>query len=190
MVNFIAIGCLAFVCYGIFDLNKIKFIHKRTNILVILGSVALAFSTLAIACGEHSAAISTLLHWIELLGSMLALVLLIYSIFGAIPLKPTYLDTRKGNTVVNTGMYSLCRHPGVIWFFLFYFLLSLALRNTLMFKAALVWTCLDIIYVYIQDRWIFPIILEDYQAYQEQVPFLIPKLTGFRSYCRRYRKGN
>lgn len=181
MVIFIATGCLAFICFGIFDLNKIKFMDKNINFLVILGSLILVLSTIAIIVSDFSAKISTTLERAGFLLAILALLLLIYTIFGAIPFKKTYLNTQKGNTVVNTGMYALCRHPGVIWFFLFYLLLGLAFSNKVMLTATLVWTSLDIVYVYIQDRWIFPIMLEGYYAYKKQVPFLIPDITSLRN---------
>lgn len=181
MVIFIATGCLAFICFGIFDLNKIKFMDKNINFLVILGSLILVLSTIAIIVSDFSAKISTTLERAGFLLAILALLLLIYTIFGAIPFKKTYLNTQKGNTVVNTGMYALCRHPGVIWFFLFYLLLGLAFSNKVMLTATLVWTSLDIVYVYIQDRWIFPIMLEGYYAYKKQVPFLIPDIASFRN---------
>lgn len=178
---YIAVGCLAFICYVIFDLNKIKFIHRYINVLFIFGSAVLFLCTVAIIASNHSKRISAPLQWLALLLAFLSLILLIYTIFGAIPFKKTYIETKKGNTVVDTGMYALCRHPGVLWFFFFYILLSLAFRNKLLLTAALVWTCLDIIYVYIQDRWLFPIILEDYQTYQKQVPFLKPNMTSLRN---------
>ncbi|HPT70013.1 MAG TPA: DUF1295 domain-containing protein [Syntrophomonas sp.] len=183
MVIFIAIGCLAFICFGIFDLNKIKFMHKNVNLLVILGSVILSLCTIAIIISDSSTKISTLLQRVELLSALLSLVLLVYSIFGAVQFKETYMETGKRNGVVDTGIYALCRHPGVLWFFLFYLFLGLAFSNKVLLIAGFVWTSLDVIYVYIQDRWIFPIILEDYHAYQKQVPFLLPNKTSLRMVC-------
>jgi protein-S-isoprenylcysteine O-methyltransferase Ste14 len=117
---------------------------------------------------------------LALILAILALLLMIYTIFSAVSFKKTYLETQKRNTVVTTGMYALCRHPGVLWFFLFYCLSGLAFNNQLLLIAAMIWTLLDIVYVYIQDRWIFPIILEDYHIYQQQVPFIIPNLTSLQ----------
>ncbi len=70
---------------------------------------------------------------------------------------------------------------GVIWFFFFYLFLGLAFNNKVLLTATLVWTFLDIVYVYAQDRWIFPIMLEGYYTYKKQVPFLIPNFTSFRN---------
>lgn len=180
MVSFIFAGSLAFICFAIFDLNKIRFISKNMNILVVLGSFILAFSTMAIIISPHSIRITTLWQWLALILAILALLLMIYTIFSAVSFKKTYLETQKRNTVVTTGMYALCRHPGVLWFFLFYCLSGLAFNNQLLLIAAMIWTLLDIVYVYIQDRWIFPIILEDYHIYQQQVPFIIPNLTSLQ----------
>jgi protein-S-isoprenylcysteine O-methyltransferase Ste14 len=190
MVNFIATGCLAFICFGLFDINKIKFRCRNISILVLLGSLSLALSTVAIIISPQSTRISTPWQWLELGFAFLALFLLIYTIFGAVPFKKTYIEIGKRNTVVKTGMYAFCRHPGVLWFFLFYVLTGLAFKNEILLIAAFVWTFLDIIYVYIQDRWIFPIILEDYHIYQKQVPFLIPNMTSIRSFYRLPGKGD
>ncbi len=187
MVIFIATGCLAFICFGIFDVNKIKFMSKNTNILVVFGSLSLALSTVAIIASPQSSRISTPWQWLGLGFAILALLVLIYTIFGAVPFKKTYIETNKRNTVVNTGMYALCRHPGVLWFFLFYFLMGLSLKNGVLLTAAFIWTFLDIVYVYIQDRWIFPIILNNYYIYQKQVPFLIPTMASIRVFYHRYR---
>jgi protein-S-isoprenylcysteine O-methyltransferase Ste14 len=180
MVIFIALGCLAFICFAIFDLNKIKFMYEKINLLVVLGSIDLSFCTIAIIISDSSTKISTPLQWLELLLAMIALILLIYTIFGAVQFKETYIETGKRNTVVSTGVYAFCRHPGVFCFFFFYLFLGLAFNNNVLLTAAFLWTSLDVIYVYIQDRWIFPIILKDYQTYQEQVPFLIPNKTSLR----------
>ncbi len=180
MVIFISIGCLAFIFFLIFDLNKIAHYHRYLNLSFILGILLLLFCSAAILFNNNSQ-ISTPWRCLTGLLALLFLVLLFYTLFGAIPFKKTYIKTNR-NTVVRTGMYALCRHPGVLWFFFFYLFLGLTAGNRLMLIAALVWTCIDVLYVCIQDRWIFPLVLEDYHTYQNAVPFLIPDMTSFRNF--------
>jgi protein-S-isoprenylcysteine O-methyltransferase Ste14 len=184
MVTYIFIGCLSFILFYIFDLNKIIFIHKMTNICYVLGLVLLSFCTIALLFGSFkNNEIFIPWQWVLVFGilSFIFLLLMIYTLFLGIPFTKTYLETQRGNAVVNTGMYALCRHPSAIWFFFFYLFLALASGNKLLLWAAVTWTILNTIYVYIQDRWIFPIILEDYQSYQKHVPFLIPNLSSIRN---------
>lgn len=84
----------------------------------------------------------------------------------------------KGNSVVKKGVYALCRHPGVIWFFFFYLFLWLATGIKIMLWSGIIWTGMDILHIYIQDRWLFPKTLKGYELYKKEVPFLIPNLTS------------
>jgi hypothetical protein len=77
-------------------------------------------------------------------------------------------------------MYALCRHPGVIWFFFLYLFLFLSTGTKVMLQAWIVWTVMDIIHIYVQDKWIFPKSLCDYQVYQGNTPFLIPSIASIK----------
>lgn len=182
LMLFIIIGCLAFFFFIIFDLNKVIFIHKWINLCFFIGLVLIGLSTVVLLFDNFkSSDIFTPMQWLAGTLAFTSLLLMVYTLFLGIPFTKTYIETNKGNTVVNTGMYALCRHPGVIWFFFFYLFLACASGNQLLMLAAMVWTTMDIVYVYIQDRWIFPIILDAYQHYQTQVPFLIPDLISIRN---------
>lgn len=179
---FIIIGCLAFFFFIIFDLNKVLFIHKWINACFFIGIVLLGLSTADLLFDSFkSPHILTTMQWLAGTLAFISLLLIIYSLFGGIPFTKTYMQTNKENIVINTGIYALCRHPGAIWVFFFYLFLALASGNKLFLWAAVTWTIMNIIYVYIQDRWIFPIILKDYQSYQKNVPFLIPNLSSIRN---------
>lgn len=112
--------------------------------------------------------------------SLVWLALLTYTLFFALPFDQTYADPTKKRCVCRTGMYALCRHPGVMWFILFYAFLYLAvpIPETLWGGAAL---CVgNIIYILIQDFWTFPRTFIDYDTYRQEVPFLIPTWTSVR----------
>lgn len=184
MMIYISIGCVAFILMLIFDLNKIRLDHRYLNSLFMAGILLLLFCSAAIALNDYNSQILTFWKWITGILALFSLILLIYTLFGAIPFKKTYIEYERNN-VVHTGIYALCRHPGVLWFFFFYLFLALTLESRLMLIAALVWTFMDLVYVFIQDRWIFPITLDNYQTYKKEVPFLLPNLSSFRN-CINY----
>lgn len=178
---FIAIGCFAFVFFYIFDLNKIIFLHKTFNICFATGVAFLIFSTLGILFGDFEQIETASGLRIIFSGlSIVSLLLMLYSLFFALPFGKTYMGMEKENNVVDTGMYALCRHPGVIWFFFFYLFLWLASGIKIIFWAAFIWTVMDIIHVYVQDRWLFPKTLKRYELYKKNVPFLIPDFNSIK----------
>jgi protein-S-isoprenylcysteine O-methyltransferase Ste14 len=171
---YIVIGCLAFVFFYIFDLNKITFIHKYINMSFAAGGIILVASTLGILWGDYKAFDAPiLLRWFFGLLSLVSLILMLYSLFYALPFSKTYVVTEPGR-LIDTGMWALCRHAGVLWFIFLYLFLWLASGKTMMMWAWIIWTFMDVIHVYVQDRWLFPKIFPDYDQYKNRVPFLIP----------------
>ncbi len=180
-MHFIGMGCLSFIFFYLFDLNKIFLIHKWISIFFAIGVVLLTVSTMALWFGNFMIPeIFYPMQWLWGALSFISLSLMIYTLFLGIPFTKTYIEFNKENFVVDTGVYALCRHPGVIWFFFFYLFLWLASGKIILMWAAIVWTFMDIIYVYVQDRWLFPKTLIGYDAYKSSVPFLIPDLVSIR----------
>ncbi len=174
-MKYVVIGCIAFGFMYVFDLNKIRHKLPGLNIFFAVTVCILAYATLRILTGDYDQ-ISVILP-VRIVAGILAaasLVLLLYSLFGALPFKGTYVDNQENNEVVNTGMYALCRHPGVIWFFFLFLFLFLVSGIKMMLWAGLMWTVLDVVHVYLQDRWFFPLTLKDYHLYQKDTPFLVP----------------
>lgn len=174
-MKYVIIGCLAFGFMYVFDLNKIRIKVQGLNIFFAITVGLLAYATFGILTGGYDRiSVSLPVQIIAGIFAGVALVLLLYSLFGALPFRRTYVEKNGNNTVINTGMYALCRHPGVIWFFFLFLFFSLATGIKLMMLATLIWTALDVVHVYIQDRWLFPMTLKDYELYQKETPFLIP----------------
>lgn len=141
----------------------------------------LVFSTMGILLGSfENFEVSISLQLFFGAMSISSLLLIIYSLFFALPFGKTYIEVEKGNTVVDTGMYALCRHPGVIWFFFFYLFLWLASGKMMIMWAGIIWTGMDIVHVYVQDRWLFPKNLNGYDSYKHKVPFLVPNLASIK----------
>ena len=80
------------------------------------------------------------------------------------------------NKVCDTGVYALCRHPGVLWLIGFYLFLSIAFPERDLIIGSVVFSLLDIVYVILQDLYIFPRAFSDYDTYSRNTPFLIPNM--------------
>lgn len=106
------------------------------------------------------------------IGSLLSFLLLIDALFFSLP-AGTYEDPAERRRVYDGGLYALCRHPGYLAFELLYFCLAMLLGRES-------WPCfallcvLNFVYIVLQDRWTFPHIFSDYEAYRRKVPFLVP----------------
>ena len=106
------------------------------------------------------------------IGSLLSLALLLYALCFSLP-SGTYEDPARRRCVYDRGLYALCRHPGFPAFVLLYVCLAMLLGQRS-------WPCfallcgLNFVYIVLQDRWTFPQIFSDYEAYRRKVPFLVP----------------
>lgn len=175
---FVLTGCLAFGFLYIFDFNKILWHRRILNLNFGIGVSLLVFSTVGILYNallpngyerfDHPALPVGIVAGLL---AAVALMLMVYSLFFALPFKETYVNPKEKNSIIDTGMYALCRHPGVIWFFFFYLFLWLASGVKLMLWAGLVWTFMDVLHVYIQDRWLFPQSLKGMSITEKQRRF-------------------
>lgn len=181
---YIVIGCLGFIFIYLFDINKIKRVHKLFNLSFAVGILMLAGSTIAILLWEQPSFELPLYGKVFFfLLAAIAFALQLAALFVALPFSKTYVEL-EFNQVVDTGMYALSRHPGVICFLFIYLFLWLATGKMLLLWAGIIWTCLDILHVYIQDRWLFPLMLKGYEQYRNKAPFLIPTKQSISRYLK------
>lgn len=166
------LGCLAFVFYFIYDFNQGWLKKKILQPCFLIGSILLCFATGKILYVEFNLSQSSI-NYIFLILSLVNAGLLFYTLFLAIPFEKTYINEHF-DTVIDTGVYALCRHPGVLFFSAFYFFMALSLHSWYFFKAGLLFSFLNFIYVLFQDYIFFPRCFIDYDTYRKRVPFLIP----------------
>lgn len=114
--------------------------------------------------------------------AFVSLLLLVYSVFFAVkPRQEDQLACPAGmRPLICRGMYALCRHPGVLWLGAFYGFLTLAWRSWQWLLAFLLFTLGDVLYVFYQDRCIFPYTIDRYGEYQKATPFLIPTASSVK----------
>ena len=121
--------------------------------------------------------------------SLFFLALLLYTLFFALPFSATYAPGSGPAPLCRTGVYALCRHPGVLWLSLFYFSLWLAAGSPELFAAFLVYTVLDVAYALFQDRWTFVRLFPNYREYRQETPFLLPTAASWRRCFHTLKKG-
>jgi hypothetical protein len=189
-MKYILLGCASFLCFTLFDLNKLKMKSPWGNLMFGIGGLLLTASAAGILwSGGFSVASPFALGAFFYLLAFLFFFLTAFSLFGALPFKKTYADTNETKSALtDTGMYALCRHPGVLWFFLGFLFLSFASGKALLYLACILWTFLDILHVFTQDVFFFPATIEGYGAYQKTTPFLIPNRKSLRKCVSDFRK--
>ncbi len=166
-----ALGFVLFFCY---DVDSVRPVRPWFHHLFAAG------------CGMQAAATAFLLWkgWSGIewgggaagwcVGAGVFLLLLIYTLFFALPFEATYVEKSGPRMAYTEGVYALCRHPGVLWFIGLYFCLAMLLATN---TAALfcLWVSLwDLAYIFLQDLWIFPQTFVNYREYQAGTPFLLP----------------
>ena len=112
----------------------------------------------------------------------LFLALEVYTLFFALPVEASYASPGEKRPACTTGVYALCRHPGVLWFAGLYGCLALAAGLPLWEAAVLI--AFNVGLVAFEDRCVFPARLEGYGAYQASTPFLVPNGASIRA-CRK-----
>ncbi len=187
-MGYIVLGCIGFGFLYIFDFNKVKKIHWVFNTFFAIGVLLIAIASIALfIIPIQMFSLGSLLSGVFYALAILAAVQMFYSLFGALPFKSTYVSA-KANQTIDTGMYALCRHPGVWGFFLMYLALFLATGNMLLLMACVIWTIMDVIHVWIQDKYFFPKTLLGYSNYQQTTPFLLFNPSSIRRCIQTFRK--
>lgn len=170
-------GIAAFGLFIVFDLNRIKWRSALLNLLFPLGGVLLAVSTLLCIIQAAADFRPGTVSVPGIAGALVSLAALIYALFFALPFDDTYRQSGSLK-VVSQGLYGLCRHPGFWPFLLMYVFLWLGFGGRRLLLAALIYPLCNLIYIVIQDKYIFPLYIEGYESYKRSVPFLIPRCRG------------
>ncbi len=176
-MTFAFLGIFGFLLFFIYEINTVKWHNRVLNILFMLGCgfIGLSTSLTIIYNWKHHQ-----VNYIYLVIVILFLVLLVYTLFFALPFSQTYVENQKNNKIYKEGVYALCRHPGVLWFIGFYVFLYAAFPSKSMLYVAIATCICNAIYIVIQDIWSFPMMFYDYEQYKKEAPFLIPNLHSIK----------
>jgi protein-S-isoprenylcysteine O-methyltransferase Ste14 len=174
----IVLGVLAFLLGIFFDYALLRKLPYPKMFSWLALSVLLVYAHLAVALSPekiHARAWMHSLGWILL---VCGFALLFYSLFFEIPLVQTYSLRTDPSRLVREGTYALTRHPGVLWYAVGMAGLVLASGSRLALIAAPIWLAMDVLWVWIEDRFIFDRMFEGYADYRKQTPMLIPTWTS------------
>lgn len=180
-MTFVFMGIMAFILFLLYDINSIIMKNKLINYCFFLGVALLMTATMGIIISSRGQIAAGVLR-IVLFGTVAAvfLILLVYTLFFALPFKDTYTDKDAARKVCKSGVYALCRHPGVLWFTGFYLFLGLSVNLPLLLIAAFLFSLLNLFYVIFQDKWTFIKTFQDYDQYKIETPFLIPNPNSLK----------
>ena len=173
-MRYVALGAIAFIIAWFFDWAALQRIRYLKQIIGLAFVILFGYALVMVATQPDKLPLPAWLSsavWPLLVISGL---LLIYSLFLEIPFRQTYADNGAGDKLVKTGTYALVRHPGVLWLALFLLALVLVSRSRLLLLAAPLWILLDVLYVWIQERFFFGRMFAGYAQYKQETPMLIP----------------
>lgn len=174
-MSYLLMGTLAFVLFILYDINSVTVNYKIFHGSFFIGCFLLVASTGGLISSTITEGMwQTVRTLVFIPVAIIFMLLLIYTLFFAIPFEDTYIKSDAKPKTCTTGFYALSRHPGVLWFIGFYFSLWLALPGTLLLTAGILFSVLNLLYVVLQDRWIFMRVFPDYGEYKVTTPFLIP----------------
>lgn len=132
-MSYLAAGVIAFGMFLLYDLNSFTWKNRILHTFFLIGNVILLASTAACfvtLIRAYGAPVWRIVIFGALAVSQAAL--LIYTLFFALPFEKTYTRLEENPPVYTEGVYSLCRHPGVVWFFFLYLFLALLTGQRLM----------------------------------------------------------
>lgn len=175
------LGSAAFGLYLLYDINSFTRNFSVVRSFFAVGTLLLgAAAALDLYGAWRDGCFSGAADAALLAGAILLFALLIYSLFFALPFQQTYTEQESGSKVCRRGVYALCRHPGVLFFWGMYLLLGLAALPAPLLLHGQLFSLLNLAYVYFQDRVTFPKTFCDYEDYRQRVPFLIPTRRSIR----------
>lgn len=179
-MGYVLIGTLAFVFFFFFDVYTLKNQRVKKRFYGIIGVGVLVYLVVMVTVNSIRIdfpiplRIAAFVFWVGIT------FLLIYSLFLEIPFVKTYAKKQQNNELVKNGTYALCRHPGVLWFGLSFLFFFYTIGAVLLIPAGIVWTSVDVLYVYLQEKLIFYKIFPDYKDYVKITPMLIPTKVSIK----------
>ena len=182
MLLSLILGTAGFLLFFIYDINSITGNRSLFRSFFLIGNLFVALATvLGLIDAFKTNAISGAADIVLCIFGLLSLAAMFYSLFFALPFDKTYVQQENGRHVYDRGVYALCRHPGVLFFFAFYLLAGLAALPSHLLLCGMIFTVYNFAYICFQDLIVFPKTFSDYSDYKTYTPFIIPNK---KSICR------
>ena len=176
-------GLCAFGLFFLSDYNDWRLGNRRLKVCFPAAALLLVFGTV-LETRRGIAPTTGVIRGLFCVFSLFFLVLLIYTLFFALPVEASYAKPGEDRQACTAGVYALCRHPGVLWFAGLYLCLWAAFGLPLW--QAVILSGLNVLLVVFEDRCVFPAKLTGYAAYQRTTPFLIPNGKSIRAFCHNH----
>lgn len=181
------LGCFSFLIFIIYDINQIKKNLVWIKPFFAIGCIILCGVTVVMILKPFQGDISVypFVFVIFIALAIISLLLLLYTLFFAIPFYDAYVEGTK-QKLCTIGVYSICRHPGVLFFGLFYLFLGIGLGKPFLLLAGAIFTLMNILYAFLQDKYFFPKAFSDYCYYQQSTNFLLPSRQSMKKCFKHY----
>lgn len=177
---YIFTGAAAFIFLVCFDIYSLKNKGLQKKICGATGLGLLIYSAVMITVTSERINLPVALRIISGVLWIGTAFLLVYSLFLELPFEDTYGKDQYSSVLIDTGTYALCRHPGVLWFGLMFFFYFFTTGAVLVIPAGIVWTCMDILHVYLQEKLFFFKMFPEYKEYVKRTPMLVPTAESFK----------
>ena len=187
-MRYIIVGVCSFLIAYLFDFISLKKIPLAKLILESAAGLLGIYSLFGVCFKAERFSLPGYLFYLGWFLLFTSSFLLFFSLFWEIPLRKTYLAKGVGDKLIRTGTYALVRHPGVIWYIFSVIALLLISRSQLLLIAAPIWIFMDILYVFIQEKFYFPRMFPGYGEYKKETPMLIPNRKSFASFLASFGK--
>ena len=177
----LVLGIAGFGLYLLYDINSFKWNKGVLKAGFFAGTLLIAAATLLLVLEAWRADAFTAGDTVLIAAAAIAFAALIYCLFFALPFDETYSKQTSGRAVYTCGAYALCRHPGIICFFVFYLFLGLAaLPCKGLLGCGMLFSALNLAYAWFQDAVTFPRVFTGYEEYRGTTPFLIPSAKSIK----------
>ena len=177
---YILLGAISFIFFFFFDIYTLNNKGTKKKIFGITGLATFIYSALMVTMSSEKINFSLAIKIIAFMFLSVVAFLLVYSLFLALPFVKTYGKVQHNSELVDTGTYALCRHPGVLWFGFLFLFLFFASGSVLLISAGIIWTSIDVLHVYLQEKLFFFKIFPEYRTYIKTTPMLIPTKSSIK----------
>ncbi len=187
MIN-ILVGISGALIIHIVDIVSLKKIPLLKPLIWIIGISMGLYSIIKLCLSSDKLSLpvwSTASGWVLLVVSV---SIFLSALFINLPFRKTYIETGVGDKLIKTGLYSLARHPGAMWFILVMASLVLISQSKLMLIAAPIFMVMNTLLVIIQDKVFFTKMFEGYDQYQKETPMLLPNRRSINVFFRSLRQ--
>lgn len=172
-------GGLAFFLFFLGDFNDLR-LHKKWMRFCFPAGVVLLTLSVILQLNPSAAPVQSLIFRVLILiAALIFAALEIYSLFFSFPVEEAYASPGEKRQSQQSGIYALCRHPGVLWLFLLFLCLWLALGFS--FFAFITYSLLNVLLVVYEDAVVFPSLLFGYHNYKARTPFILPTPASIKA---------